>query len=333
MDEPTSSLTKAEITALFNMMRKLKKTGVSIVFISHHLDEIFEIADRVTILKDGEYITTMDIDALNESKLISLMVGRELNEIYPPKGNSRRDKVLDVKNLCQGEMLRDISFELYAGEIVGVAGLIGAGRTELAETLFGARKITQGNMFVRGEKIKKMSPKTALKGRIGFLTEDRKSTGLFLNMTVKENITITIIDKICKFGIINRKKEKQITAKYITTLKIKTPSNETTLTNLSGGNQQKVVLGKWLACDSSIIILDEPTRGIDVGAKMEIYNQMRTLANEGNAILMISSELTEIIGMSDRVLVMRNGRLAGEIGIQNMTEDNILAYAMGGKVR
>lgn len=264
------------------------------------------------------------------AQLINMMVGRELAEIYPPKSGKIGDIALEVNHLSSGSSLRDISFQIRKGEIVGISGLMGAGRTELAETIFGVRKCTGGEIKVWGTKESRLSPKQSLKSGMGFLTEDRKEEGLFLDMTVSENIVMSMLPEISKLSVIKKEKEKEMAKKFIEQLRIKTPSSETKVVNLSGGNQQKVVLAKWLACESSIIILDEPTRGIDVGAKMEIYNQMRKLADEGKAILMISSELPEIIGMSDRVLVMREGVLTGEISGEEMTEQNILSYAMGG---
>lgn len=330
MDEPTSSLTTAEIESLFRVMRDLKKKGVTIVFISHHLDELFEISDRVTVLKDGEYVATRKTEELNEAQLINMMVGRELAEIYPAKGENIGEVALEVNHLSAGNVLKNISFQVRRGEIVGIAGLMGAGRTELAEAIFGVRKCTEGEVKIWGTKVSRMSPKQSLKSKMGFLTEDRKEEGLFLDMTVSENIVMSILSEISNLSVIRKQKEKETAKRFIEHLRIKTPSSETKVVNLSGGNQQKVVLAKWLACESNLIILDEPTRGIDVGAKMEIYNQMRQLANEGKAILMISSELPEIIGMSDRVLVMREGVLTGEINKEEMTEQNILSYAMGG---
>ncbi len=330
MDEPTSALTNTEIKALYKTINELKERGVTIIYISHHLDEVFEIADEVTVLKDGIKVGTYPSQELNHDKLISLMVGRDLSEIYPQKGCNPGEIVLQVDKLSKRGKISDVSFNLRAGEILGIAGLMGAGRTELVQALFGVYKVDSGKIKINNQTATITSPKKAMSYGLGYLTEDRKDEGLILDMTVRNNMSIGVLKTISSGGVINRKKEKKIINNYVQSLKIKTPSIETKVLNLSGGNQQKVVLGKWLACNSNIIILDEPTRGIDVGAKMEIYNLMRSLANEGRGIIMISSELPEILGMSDRILVMRQGRIASEISQEEACEEKILSCAMGG---
>ncbi len=330
MDEPTASLTNNEIDALFEIVCSLKEKGVTIIFISHHLSEIFECADRVTVLKDGEYIGTKDIDEIDESSLIRMMVGRELSEIYPDISSVNKTPILEVKGLSRKGVLDNINFTANKGEVLGIAGLVGSGRTELARAIFGADKIDSGVIKIDGKEVTINQSIDAMKQGIGFVTEDRKSQGLILGLTIRENICISLLKSITNKAFVNKYKEKEIANRYIKSLKIATPSMEAKAVNLSGGNQQKVVLGKWLARECRIIILDEPTRGIDVGAKVEIYNLMRELSNNGTAVIMISSELPEIIGMSDRVLVMREGRINGELTHEEVTEEKILEYAMGG---
>lgn len=329
MDEPTASLTTHEIESLYNTMRTLKKKGVTMIYISHHLDEIFEIADRVTVLKDGECMGTRDVNNIDEQTLIKMMVGRTLEEIYPPKSEKAGERIMEIRNLTRKGVLDNISLDIYKGEILGIAGLVGSGRTELARAIFGADRLDTGVISINNKEISIKKPMDAMKNGIGFVTEDRKGQGLMLELTVKQNITMALLKRLTRLKFIDGKREKDIVTHYIASLKINTPSMDAKVINLSGGNQQKVVLAKWLARNCKIIILDEPTRGIDVGAKVEIYNLMRKLANDGTAIIMISSELPEILGMSDRIAIMRNGRISGELKHHEASEERILECAMG----
>ncbi len=327
MDEPTATLTEHEVGNLFRIMRQLKEEGVTIVFISHHLPEIFETCDRMTILKDGQYIGCYDVAGMEEKDIIRLMVGRDITEIFPPKKDVAKDVLLKIEGYSN-KRIKNIDFELRRGEILGIAGLVGAGRTELARAIFGADK-KQGKTILNGQEVRITCPKEAIKRGIALLTEDRKGQGLVLGRSIKENVTLPILKRIKSGLFIDLKREKNIVTDYIGSLKIATPNMEMKTVNLSGGNQQKVVLAKWLAADCDVLILDEPTRGIDVGAKIEIYNLMRQLCEKGKAIIMISSELPEVIGMSDRVLVMRDGVKQAEINGDEANEENILQNAMG----
>jgi len=332
MDEPTATLTSHEVSSLFQVMHRLKAEGVTIIFISHHLPEVFEICERMTVLKDGELVGSFDLEGMTEERMICLMVGRECDEIFPPNENvPMEEELLRVEGLCS-KKVKDVSFVLRKGEILGVAGLVGAGRTELVRAIFGADKVTAGEITLNGATECIKYPKAAIKKGIAFLTEDRKAEGLVLGLSVCMNMTLPVMKKVKRGLFINRKKETKLVEHYIKSLKIATPNKDAKVVNLSGGNQQKVVLGKWLAADCNLIILDEPTRGIDVGAKIEIYNLMRALCKQGKSIIMISSELPEVMGMSDRVLVMRDGRVQAELdnrGPTALTEEMVLQYAMG----
>ena len=329
MDEPTSALTEKEIRQLFRTIRELKKQGVSIIYISHRLDEVFEIGDRVTVLRDGERIGTQNIGDLSRAEMIRMMVNRELKEQFPKKKSPRGEEILRVKNLSTKGTLKNITFSLYRGEILGVAGLLGSGRTELARALFGADQIDSGNIYINQKPKRVKSPCHAINLGIGFLTEDRKSQGLILNLSVRENICLPNVERFSNRGIMNVRKENQEAERYVKELRIKTPGLKQKVMALSGGNQQKVVLSKWLCSHADIFIFDEPTRGIDVGSKVEIYNLMNRLTAEGVAILMISSELPEILGMSDRILVMHQGRISGQFSSKEATQEKILHCAIG----
>ena len=329
MDEPTSALSEAEIRQLFETIIRLKAKGVSIIYISHRLEEIFEIGDRVTVLRDGKWIGTKSIGETSKSELVRMMVNRELKEQYPRQRTKIGEEVLRVEKLNRRGTLRDISFSLHRGEILGISGLLGSGRTELARALFGADRIDSGEIYIKGERQKITSPRAAINLSMGFLTEDRKSQGLVLTLSVKENITLSSLHSFCKLGIINIKREEQEAASYMRNLRIKTPGLEQKALYLSGGNQQKVVLAKWLCSKAEIFIFDEPTRGIDVGSKVEIYQLMNQLTAEGVAIIMISSELPEILGMSDRILVMHQNEIAGELPAEKATQEQIMRYALG----
>ncbi len=328
MDEPSAPLGVSEVALMFKIINQLKQKGVTIIYISHRLEEVFQVSDRVSVMRDGCYITTKIAKETNRQELINLMVGRVLKENYPPRKNSPGEIVLEVRNLT-GNGDRNISFSVRKGEILGISGLVGAGRTELAQLLFGAAHKEQGEILINGNPVKIKSPSDAIKHRIGFLTEDRKGQGLFLEMAVKWNISFPIVRRISKYGVVNTKVEDKIANKYKDRINIKTPSLLQQVINLSGGNQQKVVLAKSLAAESDILIFDEPTRGIDVGAKQEIYHLMTELADNGITMLMISSDMEELLGMSDRIIVMCEGELAGEVQRDQFNQNYILDLASG----
>jgi len=329
MDEPTSSLTKNEIETLFKTIRKLKQKDVAIIYISHRLEELFEIGDRVTVLRDGSLIETKLIADTNRAELIKLMVNRDLKDHFPKREKQTGNEILKVVGLSTENLLKNISFSLYAGEIIGIYGLLGSGRTELARAIFGADKIESGEIFIKEKPVKINSPCKAIKEGIGFLTEDRKTQGLILDLAVKENISITSLDELTSFGVIKLKEELRISDSYISELKIKTIGSNQDVRSLSGGNQQKVVFAKWLNSETNIFIFDEPTRGIDVGAKQEIYELMNKLTQNGYGIIMISSELPEVLGMSDRILVMHNGEITAEFENKDLTQEMIISSAIG----
>jgi ribose transport system ATP-binding protein len=331
MDEPSATLTEHELQSLFALIRQLKAEGVSIIYISHRLEEVFEVCDRATIMRDGKWIATKEVAELTREEIIRLMVGRELKDAIPKVAAKPGAVALKVKNLNRAGVLHDISFEVREGEVVGLAGLVGAGRTETARVIFGADPMDSGSIEIMGKPVRIHSPQEAIKQGIGLVTEDRKQQGLVLGMAVRENNTLANLDALSTFSFIRRKEERQIAEKYRSDLGIKTPSIEQAVQNLSGGNQQKVVLAKWLFTGSKVLIFDEPTRGIDVGAKSEIYKLMNELAAQGVAILMISSELPEILGMSDRILVMHEGRIAGELSRAEATQEAIMHLATGGR--
>ena len=328
-DEPTAALTEAEIEQLFAFIRELRAGGCGLVYISHRMDEIKEITDRVTIMRDGRYIDTLITADSTKEEIISGMVGRVIYE--DPKTESRCPSdapvVLKVERLNAGKLVRDVSFELRKGEILGFAGLVGAGRTETLRALFGADPKQGGEIWIDGIKTEIRSPKDAVKAGISYLSEDRKRYGLMLQKGVAENTTMATLKQFLKGVFILKRKEKDAAEQYIGSLKIKTPGADEPVMNLSGGNQQKVVMAKWLLRDSSILIFDEPTRGIDVGAKQEIYELMNRLTEEGKSIILISSELVEILRMSDRIIVMNEGRITGELDISDATQEKIMALA------
>ena len=328
MDEPTAALTEHEIKELFSTIRKLKEQGVAIVYISHRMEELFEIGDRVTVLRDGRTVGTYDVRGMNKTELIRLMVNRELTELFPKERATRGPEVLRVEGLSTQGGLKDISFSLHKGEVLGLAGLLGAGRTELARAIFGLDKVTSGTIYINGEPQRIGSPRAAINSGLGFLTEDRKSQGLVLPLSVKENLCLSSVDKFSSWGIVDTEKEQRAAGRYVEELRIKTPSLDQKVVFLSGGNQQKVVLSKWLCSEAEVFIFDEPTRGVDVGAKAEIYQLMNRLTASGVAIIMISSEMLEVLGMSDRVLVMRGGSIAGEFSAAEATQEKILQCAL-----
>ncbi len=328
MDEPSAPLSVSEVELMFKIINQLKQKGVTIIYISHRLEEVFEISDRVSIMRDGCYVTTRNTKETNRQELITLMVGRELRESYPQRKKSPGEIALEVKNLT-GNGDRNISFSVRKGEILGISGLVGAGRTELAQLIFGAAPIESGEILIKGIPVKIHSPLDAIEHKIGLLTEDRKGQGLFLEMAVKWNISFPILGRISNYGVVDTKKEDAIAQKYKERINIKTPSLLQQVINLSGGNQQKVVLAKALAAESDILIFDEPTRGIDVSAKQEIYHLMTELAENGIAILMISSDMEELLGMSDRIIVLCEGELAGEVQKAQFSQHTILDLASG----
>ncbi len=329
MDEPTAALTEHEITELFATICRLKDKGVSIVYISHRMEELFEIGDRVTVLRDGRSVGTHAVLDISKTELIRLMVNRELTELFPKEHATRGAEVLRVERLSTKSGLKEISFSLHKGEVLGVAGLLGAGRTELARAIFGLDETSSGSIYVNGVVRKMNSPRSAIKSGIGFLTEDRKSQGLVLPLSVERNLCLSSVDKFSRWGIMHSSEERQAATRYVEELRIKTPSLDQKVVFLSGGNQQKVVLSKWLCSQAEVFIFDEPTRGVDVGAKAEIYQLMNRLTAAGVAIMMISSELLEVLGMSDRVMVMRGGRIAGEFSAGECTQERILQCALG----
>jgi len=329
LDEPTAALSNAEIDELFKIMRDLAKKGVAMIYISHRMDEIGKITDRITVMRDGELVGTRQTNETSTSQIINMMVGRVIYEKPKVKSNVKKDAeiVLQVEHLNAGRSVKDVSFTLRRGEILGFSGLMGAGRTETARAVFGADPIQSGTIKMFGKQVKINSPQDAVFNRMGYLSEDRKRYGLALNLSVKENTVLASYEKFEKRLFIQAKQVEDTTAEYVQKLSIKTPSVDQIIRNLSGGNQQKVVIAKWLIRNCEILIFDEPTRGIDVGAKSEIYAMMNELAAEGKSIIMISSELPEVLRMSDRILVMCEGRITGELDIADANQEEIMKYA------
>lgn len=331
MDEPTAALTDREIDTLFKTIRDLQEKGVSFIYISHRMEEIFSLCDRITVLRDGEFAGEKFIRDTSFEEVVQLMVGRELGERFPERHAQIGEVKLAVRGLTRNGHFENVSFDLHKGEVLCIAGLMGAGRTEVAQTLFGYRKATAGEVELDGKKVKINSPGAAKKLGIGYVTEDRKSEGLLVDFTVEENISLTNFREISKYGLISRKKESALFLSMKERLGIRTSGPHQTAKSLSGGNQQKVVIAKWLGIEPDLLILDEPTRGVDVGAKKEIYSIINQLAERGVAVLMISSELPEVLGMADRVLIMHEGKLAGELSKEEMTQEKIMHYATGGE--
>ncbi|NEN86064.1 sugar ABC transporter ATP-binding protein [Paenibacillus elgii] len=330
LDEPTAALTDREIEALFTVIESLKAKGVGMIYISHRMEEIFRICDRVTVMRDGHTVGTDRVADTNIDKLVKMMVGREIKDRFPKIDVSVGEPKLEVNGLSLPGKLQDISFAVRSGEIVGIAGLMGAGRTELAKALFGVTPARQGEIRVDGRPVAIRKPVDAIRAGIALVTEDRKDEGLLLNLSVKDNISLPNLKDVSSFGFVSRSKETGISDRLISQLLIKTPNGEQKVGSLSGGNQQKVVIGKWLETNPQVFILDEPTRGVDIGAKKEIYDLMNQLISRGVAILMISSELPEVLGMSDRILVMHEGRIAGEFARGEATQEKIMHCATGG---
>ena len=331
MDEPTSSLTNKEVESLFKIIRAMKERGITIIYISHKLEELFEICDSVTVLKDGKVSGVARLSEITKADLIRMMVGRDIDDYYPTRVYNPGEVLLEVRHMNNGNRVKDVSFSVRRGEILGFSGLVGAGRTETMRCIFGADKMDSGEVLIKGKSVTIKNPHQAIKQGIAFATEDRKTQGLVLCLSVGHNTTLASLNTISnKYGILNSSKEIRLVNEYIEKLKTKTEGFEQRVVNLSGGNQQKVVVAKWLNSGADIYIFDEPTRGIDVSAKAEIYKLMSNLADEGAAVIMVSSELPEILGVSDRIIIMHEGSIAGEILKKDATEEKIMTYAFGG---
>ncbi|CAK6491695.1 Ribose import ATP-binding protein RbsA [Pantoea sp. Nvir] len=330
MDEPTAALSNRETEQLFALIKRLRAEGMAIIYISHRMAEVYELSDRVSVLRDGQYVGSLTRDTLNASELVRMMVGRPLSDLFNkdrtiPFGDIR----LAVNHLTDGGKVRPSSLAVRAGEIVGLAGLVGAGRSELAQLIFGVRKPSGGEIWIDGQQVTIHSPRDAIARGIGFLTENRKEQGLFLEMAAQENIVMATLERDASYGLLNRRKGRKIAGDAIATLNIRVPHAQVRAGGLSGGNQQKLLISRWVSIGPRILILDEPTRGVDVGAKSEIYRMMNQMAQQGVAILMISSELPEVVGMSDRVYVMREGTIAGELDKEQISQENIMTLATG----
>ena len=328
MDEPTAAITVSEQESLFKLVDKLKANQVTVIYISHRLDELFRICDRVSILRDGQYVTTKNIEDTSKQELINFMVGRELTNTYPEKKPAGQEVVLSVKNLT-GNGVRNINFDLHKGEILGFAGLVGAGRTELMHLIFGAAKKESGQILFKGQEKKLSSPKDGMEAGVALIPEDRKFQGCFIDKPIDWNISISTIDNLTKSGVVDKKAETKLAEDYRERLKIKTPFLDQLTSGLSGGNQQKVVIAKALAANPDILIFDEPTRGIDIGARHEIYLLMNELAEQGKSILMVSSDMEELLGMAERIIVLHEGEQTGELSRQEFSQERVLSLASG----
>ena len=329
LDEPTSSLTNEEVNHLFRIINKLRKDGCGIIYISHKMEEILQISDDVTIMRDGKWIDTISANNLTTDKIIKLMVGRDLTDRFPPKGKEPKDIILEVKDLTSVNptSIKDVSFTLKKGEILGVAGLVGSKRTELLETIFGIEKHSKGEIILNGNKVDNKNSRKAIKNGFALLTEERRATGIFGQLDIKFNTMIANIDGYSKFGVLNNNKITEDTKWTIESMKVKTPSQKTLIKTLSGGNQQKVIIGRWLLTNPEILLLDEPTRGIDVGAKYEIYQLIIDLANKGKGVIVVSSEMPELLGICHRILVMSNGKVAGIGDADKLSQEDIMTMA------
>ena len=329
-DEPTSSLTEKEVELLFSMIKLLKEHGVGVVYISHKMDEIFQISDDVTVLRDGKYVGTERIENLTMDKIVNMMVGRDLEERFPPKSNIPGDVHLSVKNISTkfAPMIHNVSFDLRRGEILGIAGLVGAGRSELVEAIFGVRTRSSGELFLDGKPIQNRTPQEAIKNRFALLTEERRATGIYPLADITFNSTIANVEAYkSKIGLLQSRKMLSDTDKQIASMRIKTPSKKELIRSLSGGNQQKVIIGRWLLMNPDVLLLDEPTRGIDVGAKFEIYQLINNLASSGKSVIVVSSEMPELLGITNRILVMSNGYMAGIVETNRTTQTEIFQLA------
>ena len=332
MDEPTAALTQSETVALFKVIESLRKKGVSMVYISHRMEEIFELCDRITVLRDGSYIGVKNIPETNMNEIVKMMIGREIGERYPSRDVKIGKEVLKVKGLTRKGTFHDVSFSVRAGEVLGVSGLMGAGRTEIMQAVFGNLSYESGTIEIDGEEVKISNPRQAMEHGIGFITEDRKTEGLMLDKSIRENISLCNLGRISKSSVISKEAEKDMVAEAIKDLHIKCFGPFHECNNLSGGNQQKVVLAKWILTNPKILILDEPTRGVDIGAKKEIYNIINKLAAQGVASIMVSSELPEVLGMSDNIMVVREGEVRGIISYEEANQERVMTLATGGTI-
>ncbi len=332
MDEPTAALTQSETVALFKVIESLRKKGVSMVYISHRMEEIFELCDRITVLRDGSYIGVKNIPETNMNEIVKMMIGREIGERYPSRDVKIGKEVLKVKGLTRKGTFHDVSFSVRAGEVLGVSGLMGAGRTEIMQAIFGNLSYESGTIEIDGKEVKISNPRQAMEHGIGFITEDRKTEGLMLDKSIRENISLCNLERISKSSVISKEAEKDMVAEAIKDLHIKCFGPFHECNNLSGGNQQKVVLAKWILTNPKILILDEPTRGVDIGAKKEIYNIINKLAAQGVAIIMVSSELPEVLGMSDNIMVVREGEVRGIISYEEANQERVMTLATGGTI-
>ena len=332
MDEPTAALTQSETVALFKVIESLRKKGVSMVYISHRMEEIFELCDRITVLRDGSYIGVKNIPETNMNEIVKMMIGREIGERYPSRNVKIGKEVLKVKELTRKGTFHDVNFSVRAGEVLGVSGLMGAGRTEIMQAIFGNLSYESGTIEIDGKEVKISNPRQAMEHGIGFITEDRKTEGLMLDKSIRENISLCNLRRISKSSVISREAEKNMVAEAIKELHIKCFGSYHECNNLSGGNQQKVVLAKWILTNPKILILDEPTRGVDIGAKKEIYSIINKLAAQGVAIIMVSSELPEVLGMSDNIMVVREGEVRGIISYEKANQERVMTLATGGTI-
>ena len=330
MDEPTAALTQSETEALFEVMNALRKKGVSIVYISHRMEEIFELCDRITILRDGTYIGTEYIKDITMDDVVQMMIGREIGERYPKRDVEIGGEILRVEGLTHEKLFRDVNFSVRAGEVLGVSGLMGAGRTEIMQAIFGNLPIVSGKLFIEGQEVSIKNPRQAIAAGIGFITEDRKTEGLLLEKSIAENIELANLGKVSKNSVLSKKKGAELVKRGIEEFRVKCFGPEHECGNLSGGNQQKVVLAKWIYTDPKILILDEPTRGVDIGAKKEIYNVINEMAAKGVAVIMVSSELPEVLGMSDRIMVVHEGHITGIIDAETADQAKVMTLATGG---
>ncbi len=332
MDEPTAALTQSETVALFKVIESLRKKGVSMVYISHRMEEIFEMCDRITVLRDGSYIGVKNTPETNMNEIVKMMIGREIGERYPSRNVKIGKEVLKVKELTRKGTFHDVNFSVRAGEVLGVSGLMGAGRTEIMQAIFGNLSYESGTIEIDGKEVKISNPRQAMEHGIGFITEDRKTEGLMLDKSIRENISLCNLRRISKSSVISREAEKNMVAEAIKDLHIKCFGSYHECNNLSGGNQQKVVLAKWILTNPKILILDEPTRGVDIGAKKEIYSIINKLAAQGVAIIMVSSELPEVLGMSDNIMVVREGEVRGIISYEEANQERVMTLATGGTI-
>lgn len=330
MDEPTASLTNKETNELFKMIKQLKAEGVTFIYVSHRFEDIFTIGDRITVFRDGKNAGELIVKDTSEDEIIRYMVGRDIEDTFPKRQHSIGDTILKVDNLCAQELIKEVSFELKCGQVIGVSGLAGAGKTELARALFGDNTITSGEITLKGRKVYLKNPKNAISNGIALLPEERRTQGIVGKMSVRENISLVISKRISTLSIINKGSDQQLAKKYIEEINIKTPSPEQPIRLLSGGNQQKAIIAKWLATEADIFLLDEPTRGIDIGAKSEIYEVINELTKMGKAVLLFSSELPELLGICDEIMIMRNGRLAGRLNSKEANQVEIMKLSVGG---